>query len=489
MLKAGKKESVRNKKVKGINRTLLGGISSCGLQVPQNLKDCVDLRNGADKEVLKELDDAALEIMSIYMELHKQSDTTQDYVTRGAKISCSCGEYHILLDAVEDHGVIAANGKPLLTCRDCRENKNIHSFGKCFAEVKGCGKLPQPLNNRIMPVGDKWIYRCIPNPTGRWLQKESVLQIGDETGEEYNEVLVSGAYLPCRHGGIIEVVEVPKNDSMADEEWINAIDDIEKIEDCNREQLYTIKYVAKVLLKEGYKVNFVCAVLGNILKEGAKAGFFESSSYTSKPELKPSYLIHMETYHHYRPSSGDNTEDVNEEAEDVNDDVEHVSGHYIYDLAAGTGIFTKQLCWDRSNNRFLCDDFKNHKFGFGMCQWTDPGNEPKNISEPVPEKDLGRLPKLIKWYLDEFGENAFPSREECLELETRYLLEEFCKSEYSGIPGIHKEACELESATIEFMIQFEKPKDYNDTQKKQKRIEAAQSVLVEFEGVGIYGEK
>ena len=175
MLKARKKEPARNKEVKGINHTLLGGISSIGLQVPQNLKDCINLRNGADKELLKELDNAALDMMNTYMELHKQSDTTQDYVTRGAKISCSCGEYHILLDAVEDHGVIAANGKPLLTCRDCRENINIHSFGKCFAEVKGCGKLPQPLNNRIMSVGDKWIYRCIPNPTGRWMQKESVL--------------------------------------------------------------------------------------------------------------------------------------------------------------------------------------------------------------------------------------------------------------------------------------------------------------------------
>lgn len=171
MLKARKKESARNKKVKVINSTLLGRISSIGLQVPQNLKDCINLRNGADKEVLKELDDAALDTMGTYMELHKQSDTTQDYVTRGAKISCSYGEYHILLDAVEDHGVIAANGKPLLTCRDCRENINIHSFGKCFAEVKGCGKLPRPSNTRISLVGDKWIYRCIPNPMGRWMQK------------------------------------------------------------------------------------------------------------------------------------------------------------------------------------------------------------------------------------------------------------------------------------------------------------------------------
>ena len=314
------------------------------------------------------------------------------------------------------------------------------------------------------------------------MQKESVLQIGDEEGEEYNAVLVSGAYLPCRHGGIIEVVEVPENDSTADKEWINAIDDIETIKGYEEEQVYTIKYVGKVLLKEGYKVNFVCAVLGNILIEGAKAGYFESSNYKRNPEKKPPYLIHMDTYHHYRTSSDDG-------AEDIDDDVEHISGYHIYDFAAGTGIFTKQLCWDCSNNRFLCDDFENHKFGFGMCQWTDPGNEPKDSLEPVPEENLGRLPKLIKWYLDEFGEYAFPSKDECLELETKYLLEELNESEYSGISGIQKEDCELESATVEFMIQFEKPNGYNDPQKHKERIEAAQLVLEEFKGVGINEEK
>lgn len=71
MLKARKKEPARNKKVKIINSTLFGGISSIGLQVPQNLKDCINLRNGEDKEVLKELDDAALDMMNTYMELHK----------------------------------------------------------------------------------------------------------------------------------------------------------------------------------------------------------------------------------------------------------------------------------------------------------------------------------------------------------------------------------------------------------------------------------
>ena len=274
MLKARKKESATNKKVKVISSTLFGGISSIGLQVPRNLRDCINLRNGADKEVLKELDDAALDMMNTYMELHKQPDATQDYVTRGAKISCSCGEYYILLDAVEDHGVIAANGKPLLTCRDCRENVNIHSFGKCFAEVKGCGKLPQPLNNRIMPVEDKWIYRCIPNPTGRWMQKESVLQIGDEEGEEYNEVLVSGAYLPCRRGGIIAIEENPENIG-ADDENIDSLVTLDKLDEFKffmgldeEERQKGIKELKRVLVK--YEINTsirIAFFMGQVAKE------------------------------------------------------------------------------------------------------------------------------------------------------------------------------------------------------------------------------
>ena len=79
--------------------------------------------------------------------------------------------------------------------------------------------------------------------------------------------------------------------------------------------------------------------------------------------------------------------------------------------------------------------------------------------------------------------------EECLKLETRYLLEEFKESKYSGISGIQKEDCELESATVEFMIQFEKPKDYGNIKKQQDRIKAARLVLAEFEGVEIDGKK
>lgn len=37
----------------------------------------------------------------------------------------------VQLDAYEDHGILAENGKPLMTCSDCEVNKNIYSFGTC----------------------------------------------------------------------------------------------------------------------------------------------------------------------------------------------------------------------------------------------------------------------------------------------------------------------------------------------------------------------
>lgn len=263
--------------------------------------------------------------------------------------------------------------------------------------------------------------------------------------------------------------------AVYEKDWIGAIDDIEKIYDFDDEQVYTVKYVGKVLLREGYKVNFVCGVLGNMRAEGARAGYFESSNYIKNPE--PMYLRHMDKYHQYRPGS---------KFEEIKwDDAEQVSARHIYELEAGTGIFSKQLCWDSTKNKFLCNDFENHKFGLGICQWTDPGNKPGNNSGQIQEKDLGRLPKLIKRYLDKFGEDAHPSRDDCLELETAYLLEEF--NDYSSIAGIDKSDCTLKAATEDFLEKFEHPDKWEE--KIPTRTKYAEAVSKAFEGVGIYGQK
>ncbi len=145
----------------------------------------------------------------------------EGYVTRNAIIHCDCGNADIRLDAYEDHGVIAANGEPVLTCDDCQANINIYRFGLCDAEEK-YGKL-----SALRPSGEKEMnemgimcYRCMPVLAEKWRQKESDLLIGDVDSGEFAEALKAGAYLTCRYGGIIEVVEVPERIDNAQSEEI-----------------------------------------------------------------------------------------------------------------------------------------------------------------------------------------------------------------------------------------------------------------------------
>lgn len=57
----------------------------------------------------------------------------------------------VQLDAYEDHGILAANEKPLMTCSDCEVNKNIYSFGTCKCGNIYSEKLPHPGPRRYEP--------------------------------------------------------------------------------------------------------------------------------------------------------------------------------------------------------------------------------------------------------------------------------------------------------------------------------------------------
>ena len=50
----------------------------------------------------------------------------------------------VQLDAYEDHGILATNEKPLMTCSDCEVNKNIYLFGTCKCGNIYSEKLPHP---------------------------------------------------------------------------------------------------------------------------------------------------------------------------------------------------------------------------------------------------------------------------------------------------------------------------------------------------------
>lgn len=170
-------------------------------------------------------EEMALQAMAQHYAFYGQlNDVTQiqGYVTRNSVIHCDCGDHDIRLDAYKDHGIMDANNEPVLTCNDCQADINIYRFGLCDAEQK-YGRL-----SSIRPSGDKEMnkdgvlcYRCIPVLANRWMQKDGDLLIWDAGSEEFVEALKAGAYLTCRFGGKIEIIEGSENEQEQEElKWI-----------------------------------------------------------------------------------------------------------------------------------------------------------------------------------------------------------------------------------------------------------------------------
>ena len=102
----------------------------------------------------------------------------------------------------------------------------------------------------------------------------------------------------------------------------------------------TLRIIGNLLFDEGYEPAFVAGVLGNIFNE-AVIGKFESSNYSSHPELKPEYLKIMDEKYSYRSK---------------------YSGRLITEVnlqEVGTLLETLKK-----------DNWKKGKFGLGCVQWT-----------------------------------------------------------------------------------------------------------------------
>lgn len=96
----------------------------------------------------------------------------------------------VQLDAYEDHGILATNEKPLMTCSDCEVNKNIYLFGTCKCGNIYSEKLPHPSEEGEPDEHGKVRYKCIPVLCGNWKQDTGDLLISE--GEEFVEALRSG---------------------------------------------------------------------------------------------------------------------------------------------------------------------------------------------------------------------------------------------------------------------------------------------------------
>ena len=164
----------------------------------------------------KQYQDIACDMMvkhyAFYEELSKVGIVKEEeYVTREAVIHCDKGSKDVKLDAYEDHGILAENGKALMTCNDCEVNKNIYSFGTCKCGDIYSESLPHPSEKGEPDEHGNVRYKCMPVLCGNWKQDTGDLLISE--GEEFVEALRSGAFLTCIYEGKITVIGIPEKET------------------------------------------------------------------------------------------------------------------------------------------------------------------------------------------------------------------------------------------------------------------------------------
>ena len=148
--------------------------------------------------------------------------------------------------------------------------------------------------------------------------------------------------------------------------------------DLSDEKRTAMVTAAQIMLKDGYEVEFVAGMLGNIMAEGA-LGKFEGSNYKTNPDAKPLYLIDADKNFGYKNFSDKNIRDI--------------------------GISKTMELENKMYNHGY--ETKGHaKFGLGMIQWTG-----------------SRTHDLLKLYKQECKGDK-PTVEECAKVESMMISKE-----------------------------------------------------------------
>lgn len=147
----------------------------------------------------------------------------------------------------------------------------------------------------------------------------------------------------------------------------------------------TFYCMAETLLYAGYEVTFVAGMLGNIMNEGT-VGQLESSNYDKHPEMRPEYMAYMDQYFSYR---------------------QKYSGRSIMEI--GIEELDKLV-------KALEETESIGKFGLGCIQWTG-----------------SRTQELLQCYLDVCGTDNYPTMEQCMQVESMFILQELSSETYSEI--------------------------------------------------------
>jgi len=178
---------------------------------------------------------------------------------------------------------------------------------------------------------------------------------------------------------------------------------------------------AEKLLNDGYEVEFVAGVLGNIQSEGA-IGKFESSAYISNPDAEPPYLKYMDEHFDYRKK---------------------FSGKTIRDVGISAAL---ELQKNAENSNF------QGKFGLGMIQWTGD-----------------RTGKLLSYY-QKYASGDKPTEDECIKAEINFMVDELKSSSCSYIYANWKKI--LRRLTQENLS----AKNMKDPRIKQRSLQSVQQM-------------
>lgn len=191
-----------------------------------------------------------------------------------------------------------------------------------------------------------------------------------------------------RVGEVKDEIEMKKKEEEEERKKKKYLDNLNNVEILNSvglklssEQLKIAQIVAAKLLEAGYEPEFVAGMLGNVLSEG-KFGQFESSAYVTNPNNEPQYMKYMDEYYNYEKI---------------------YSGRSISEI----GIDETQTLFDEVKRSEGMG-----KFGIGIIQWTD----------------YERLRGLLEYYKNICGDNNYPTKEQCIEVETAYMIYELRES-------------------------------------------------------------
>ena len=301
-------------------------------------------------------------------------------------------------------GIAGTNTLDAISTTVNRKNKNILSKGQVSNDVKN-------LQNNLISLGyltgkaDGAFGKNTENAVIAFQKKYGLTPdglVGSATKSKIEEVLKS-------QGSGTTTPSVPSGNTETIQRYLDNLKNNTSL-GLSNEKKSAMLAAAEKLLNDGYEVEFVAGVLGNIQSEGT-IGKFESSAYISNPDAEPPYLKYMDEHFDYRKK---------------------FSGKSIRDVGISAAL---ELQKNAENSNF------QGKFGLGMIQWTG-----------------SRTGGLLSHY-QKYASSDKPTEDECIKAEINFMVDELKSSSYSYIYANWKKNPTAANAGKLICEEYERPRD------------------------------